>query len=59
VGSGRATEVYRRYRRDKLKERVILKCILIERNGVDCFHLHSVTPVNSTETEGSIKCCKF
>jgi len=35
VGSGRATEVYRPHRRDGHKERIILKCIVIERIGVD------------------------
>ena len=28
MGSGRATEGYRPYRRDGLKERIILKCIV-------------------------------
>ena len=35
VGSGRATEDYRPYRRGGHKEGIILKCILVEWNGVD------------------------
>jgi hypothetical protein len=35
VGSGRATEGYRPYRRAGHKERIILKRILIECHGVD------------------------
>jgi len=35
AGSGRATEGYRPYSRDWHKERIILKRILIEWDGVD------------------------
>ena len=60
VDSGRATEGYKPYGRDGHKERMILKCILMERNGGDWIHQHSVVPCeHSTETLRSIKCFKF
>ena len=57
---GRATEGYRPHGRDGHKERIILKCVVIEWYTVDWFHLHSVTSCErNTDTSGSINCRKF